>query len=215
MRRTPLQIKQAELPLTLRGYSRSATDQLLEEVADDYEAALWQRKDLRDRLAALEAERAGYEEQQRLISATLVHATRLAGALEREARRRARKLVKRAQSHADAMTSAVECERDRLLEEAGGAEAERDLLRRQVRRLRLLAEDTRTGLSAHLTAALERIQAESAAGGDAMRVAPAPSVLDDLRPDLGESALWTLEEPPGSEASQAGTLAPEVSTEPG
>lgn len=215
MRRTPLQVKQAELPVTIRGYSRAATDRLLTEVADDYDAALWERKDLRDRVAALEAERASYEEQERLISATLVRATRLAGALKLEARRRARRLVQRAQSDAGAMRTAAERERDRLLEESKVVRAERDRLREGVRRLRLLAEETRTGLSAHLTAALERIQAETAAGKHVMPVPPEVSVLEDLRPEVGESALWTLEEPPGSEAPHAGTLVPEISTEAG
>ncbi len=188
MPRTPLEVKQIDLPVSARGYNRAATDQLLKEVATDYEAVWWERKDLRDEIERLESERAGLAEQERLVSGALMAARGLAERLRREARRRAKALVRRAEEDASELVAAAERERDRLAEEALAAEWERDRLLEEVRRLQSLAAETRTDLSGYLTAALERIASETGVEAKELRPEPEAPLADDLRAEAREAA---------------------------
>jgi cell division initiation protein len=76
---TPVEIRHIDLPRAwLRGYSRGAVDELLEEIATTLEEVWQERAHLAERVRELEVEDEKHQELERLLHSTLVSAERAA-----------------------------------------------------------------------------------------------------------------------------------------
>jgi cell division initiation protein len=141
---TPVEVRHISFARRPLGYSRTAVDALLGEVVESFEAVWRDRADLRDELDRLEGELARYKELDVLLRNSLVSAERTADELRAQAGREAGLIVEQA--------------RARALEIAAGAEAERERIRADVRRLKALEAEVRADCRAFLLAALDRVQ---------------------------------------------------------
>jgi cell division initiation protein len=101
MKVTPLDLRQAKLRITMRGYDRNEVDALLNEVADDYEQALRESDRLHQELLRLEAVVAEHREHERNLRNTLLTAQRLADEIREHAEQESRRIVEEAESRAD------------------------------------------------------------------------------------------------------------------
>ncbi len=151
------------------GYARGAVDRFLEEVTLSFEDVWRERADLRDEVERLEGELARYKELDVLLRNSLVSAERAADELRAQAGKEADTILEEA--------------RLRAREVVANAEAERERVRADVRRLKALEADVRAGYRTFLLTALDRLEDEldalaaSAAGAERARTAE----LLDLR----------------------------------
>ena len=143
----PVEIRHVKLPRGAAGYRRRAVDRLLEEIRMSYEDVWRDRADARDEIDRLEAELARYKELEVLLRNTLVSAERSADDLRAQARREADVILEEA--------------RVKAREIAGGAEAERERVRAEIRRLKALESETRRDYRAFLLAALDRLEGDT------------------------------------------------------
>lgn len=150
---TPVEIRHVRLPRRPLGYSRAAVDELLEDIVRSFEGAWRDRADLRDEVERLETEIARYKEVDVLLRNSLVSAEKAADELRAQAGREADTILEEARVRSREIT--VE------------AEAERERVRGEVRRLRSLEADVRAGYRAFLLTALDRLD-----GDTEERVAP-------------------------------------------
>jgi cell division initiation protein len=144
---TPVEIRHVELPRRPFGYSKAAVDRLLEEVRRSFEDAWRDRADLRDEVERLEGEVARYREVDVLLRNSLVAAERAADELRAQAGKEAAVILEEA--------------RVRAREIAADAETERERVRAEIRRLKALEGEVRTGYRAFLLAALDRLEDDS------------------------------------------------------
>ena len=75
---TPVEVRHAQLSRAPLGYSRRATDNLLESIAQSYEQTWWERADLRDEVERLQAELARFGDMERLLRDTMMSAEKAA-----------------------------------------------------------------------------------------------------------------------------------------
>jgi cell division initiation protein len=101
MKVTPLDLRQAQLRITMRGYDRNEVDALLNEVADDYEQALREADRLHQEVTRLEAIVAEHREHERNLRNTLLTAQRLSDEIREHAELEARRAVEEAESRAE------------------------------------------------------------------------------------------------------------------
>jgi cell division initiation protein len=101
MKVTPLDLRQAQLRVTMRGYDRNEVDALLNEVADDYEQALREADRLHQELLRLEAIVAEHREHERNLRNTLLTAQRLADEIREHAEQEGRRILDEAESRAE------------------------------------------------------------------------------------------------------------------
>jgi cell division initiation protein len=101
MKVTPLDLRQAQLRITMRGYDRNEVDALLNEVADDYEQALREADRLHQELLRLEAVVAEHREHERNLRNTLLTAQRLADEIREHAEQEGRRILDEAESRAE------------------------------------------------------------------------------------------------------------------
>jgi cell division initiation protein len=144
---TPVEIRHVRLPRRAFGYSRSAVDDLLARVTESFEDVWRERADLRDEVDRLEAEVARYKELDVLLRNSLVSAERAADELRAQAGKEADVMLEEA--------------RVRARETTAEAEAERERIRAEVRRLRSLEVEMRSGYRAFLLTALDRLEGDT------------------------------------------------------
>ena len=133
---TPVEIRHAELRRWfLRGYRRSAVEQLLNEIADSFEEVWRERADLSDRLEKLGVEASKHKELEALLRSTLMSAERAAQDMKEQARR-----------ESDLIVQEAHVEGRRIARDAA---AEKLRLEQEIRKLR-----------AQLRAALESLEVE-------------------------------------------------------
>jgi cell division initiation protein len=134
---TPNEIRQRELPRSLRGYSETETRQLIEEAAAAYEAALAELERVRDSASRRESD-------DEAIVKALLTAERAAEETVAEAKQEAAAILAEAGATAEKMTAEAQAVRDELAPERESiveqAQAEAALIRstseRQVETLR-------------------------------------------------------------------------------
>jgi cell division initiation protein len=144
---TPVEIRHVHLGRRPLGYDRGSTDRLLAEVAASFEDVWRERADLRDEIERLESELQRRREVEEALRNTLLSAERMADELRARAHREADLIVEEARVNARQVT--------------GAAEAERERLRTEIRRLRSLETDVRAQYRAFLLAALDRLEGET------------------------------------------------------
>ena len=143
---TPVEIRHVKLGARPFGYDRRATNRLLEEIRESFEAVWRERADLREENERLEGDLARYRELEILLRNTLISAERTADELRSQAHREAELIVEDA--------------RARAREVVAGAETERDRVKGEIRRLKSLEADVRAGYRAFLLTALGRLEEE-------------------------------------------------------
>jgi cell division initiation protein len=115
---TPVELHHVQFRRGLRGYSPSAVDRMIEEIADSFEEVWRQRADFADRIEQLEGELARHRDLETLLRTTLVSAEKSAHEQKDQARREAGIILAEAHAEARAVTRAAASERERLLAEA-------------------------------------------------------------------------------------------------
>jgi cell division initiation protein len=144
---TPVEIRHVRLGRRPLGYERGTTDRLLADVAASFEDVWRERADLRDEIERLESELHRQREVEEALRNTLLSAERLADELRARAHREADLIVEEARVKAREIT--------------GGAEAEREGIRNEIRRLRSVESQVRADYRAFLAAALDRLEGET------------------------------------------------------
>ena len=115
---TPVELHHVQFRRGLRGYSPSAVDKMIEEIADSFEEVWRQRADFADRIEQLEGELARHRDLETLLRTTLVSAEKSAHEQKDQARREAGIILAEAHAEARAVSRAAAAERERLLAEA-------------------------------------------------------------------------------------------------
>ena len=144
---TPVEIRHVALARKPLGYDRTATDELLADVAASFEHVWRERADLRDELEELESELARQKELEQALRNTLLSAERMADDMRAQARREADVIVAEARSAARDIVSSAETERERI--------------RTEIRRLREVETGVRADYRAFLLAALDRLESDT------------------------------------------------------
>ena len=143
---TPVEVATPSFPGLWLGDSRRATDNLLESVAQSYEQTWWERADLRDEVERLQAELARFKDMERLLRDTMMSAEKAAEDLRSQLRREYDMLLQEARLKA----------REIVLE----AEAERERIRAEIRRLQTDRSEVQASYRSFLQSALERLDRE-------------------------------------------------------
>jgi cell division initiation protein len=147
---TPVEIRHVHLGRRLFGYDRGATDDLLEQIVESYEAVWRERADLREELERMEGEIARFKELEVLLRNTLLSAERSADDLRAQARREAGLILEEARAKARETTVSAEAERERV--------------RAEIRRLKSLQIDMRAEYKAFLLRSLDRVESDTETG---------------------------------------------------
>ena len=111
---TPVEIRHVKLGKGFWGYSRSATDELLDEIVVSFEEVWRERADLEDKLERLESDISRYRDLETLLRKTLVSAERSAQELKEQARREADVLLTEAHAEARLIKQRALAEREHL-----------------------------------------------------------------------------------------------------
>ncbi len=114
---TPVEIRHVSLARRPLGYGRAATRELLDEIAESFEAVWRERADLLDRVEGLESELSRHRELEALLRATLVSAEGAARELKDQARREADLVVSEAHAEARSIARRALAEQERLRSE--------------------------------------------------------------------------------------------------
>jgi len=110
----PVEIRHVKLGRGILGYSRAATERLLDEITASFEDVWRERADLTDKVEQLEGDLVRYRELESLLRATLVSAERTAAELKDQARREADLIVGEAHSEARSITRQAIADNERL-----------------------------------------------------------------------------------------------------
>jgi cell division initiation protein len=144
---TPVELRHVDLPRRPFGYRRTSVDALLDDVVRSFEDVWRERADLRDEAERLEGEVARYKELDVLLRNSLVSAERAADELRTQAGKEADVILEQARLHAREITAEAEAERERV--------------RTEIRRLKALEAEVRAGYRAFLLTALDRVEADT------------------------------------------------------
>jgi len=144
---TPVEIRHVKLPRRPFGYDRGETDGLLDDIVASFEQVWRERADLRDQFEDLEAELTRQKEIEGALRNTLISAERMADDVRTQARREADVIVAEARASARDIVS--------------GAEAERERVHNEIRRLRTLEVTVRAEYRAFLMSALDRLEGDT------------------------------------------------------
>jgi cell division initiation protein len=120
---TPVEIRHVKLGRGILGYSRAATERLLDEITASFEDVWRERADLTDKVEQLEGDLVRYRELESLLRATLVTAERTAGELADQARREADLILGEAHAEARAILRRASAENERLRADSGRVRA--------------------------------------------------------------------------------------------
>ncbi len=120
---TPVELRHVQVGRSLFGYNRATVEQVIEEVAESFEATWRERGELADQVDALEKQVAELRRREDLLTHTLVAAEQAASDVRDRAKREADSIVTEAQNDARALARSAHEERERLLLEARRIEA--------------------------------------------------------------------------------------------
>lgn len=114
---SPVEIRKLEIGRSLLGgYRREGVNELLNEIADNFEDVWRERADLAERVQELEAEAAKHHELETLLRSTLVSAERAAQEMKEQARRESDLIVQEAHAEGRRVTMEARGEKRRLEE---------------------------------------------------------------------------------------------------
>src|SRR5579872_4470633 len=120
---TPVELRHVRVGRSFFGYNRAMVEQVIEEVAESFEATWRERGELADRVEALEKQIAELRQREDLLTQTLVAAEQAASDVRERARREAEAIITEAHSESRAIARAAQAERERLVLESRRIEA--------------------------------------------------------------------------------------------
>jgi cell division initiation protein len=120
---TPVELRHVRVGRALLGYKRGAVQDLLTELADNFETVWRERHELADRVETMEQEVAHLRSREQALTQTLVVAEQAAARVRDQAKREAELILAEAHGEARSVTRDAEGERHRLLAEARRIEA--------------------------------------------------------------------------------------------
>jgi cell division initiation protein len=135
---SPLDIRQAKFPSTMRGFDRAEVVAFLAQAADGYEQALRENDRLRQDVARIESSLGQYRDLEDSLKSTLMSAQKLADDMRANATQEAARIVREAEGHAELM-----------LQKAG---ARQEDVQREIDGLRLKRREAETGLESIISA---------------------------------------------------------------
>ena len=144
---TPVEIRHVDLGRSLFGYDRTATDKLLDDVTRSFEDVWRERADAREEIERLETELAHYKDLESLLKNTLVSAERASDELKVQAHRESDVVLEQARMKAREIVTEAETERERV--------------KGEIRRLKALEAEMRSGYRTFLLAALDRVDGDT------------------------------------------------------
>jgi cell division initiation protein len=115
---TPVELRHVKVGRTLFGYNRGKVEELLDEVADSFEAVWRDRGELSDQVEDLQKQLTDLRAREQLLSQTLVAAEAAAAEMREQARREAELIVAEAHQDARSVARNAQADRDRLISEA-------------------------------------------------------------------------------------------------
>lgn len=114
---TPVEIRHIKPARGLFGYRRDPIDALLAEIAGSFEDVWRERADLADKVEQLDSDLVRYKELEALLRTTLVSAEKAAVTLKEQAGKEADLILEEARVEARSITRGAQADRDRLLGE--------------------------------------------------------------------------------------------------
>jgi hypothetical protein len=115
---TPVELRHVKVGRSLFGYNRATVEQLIEEVAQSFEATWRERGELTDKVESLEKQITELRGREHLLTQTLVAAEQAASDVRERARREAEAIVQEAHNEARAVGRNAHSERERLFVES-------------------------------------------------------------------------------------------------
>ena len=107
MRVTPLDIRNATFPSSLRGYAREEVNAFLDMISDDYEGLLRESESLREKVIRLETQVERLSSNEAILQETLTTAQRLSEDLKRTAVKEAEIMIGEAEVKAEKVLDAA------------------------------------------------------------------------------------------------------------
>jgi hypothetical protein len=115
---TPVELRHVKVGRSLFGYNRATVEQLIEEVAQSFEATWRDRGELADKVESLEKQIGELRGREHLLTQTLIAAEAAASDVRERARREAEAIVQEAHHEARAIGRSAHAERERLFVES-------------------------------------------------------------------------------------------------
>jgi cell division initiation protein len=114
MSMSPVEVRHQHLRRGVLGYRRRPVKELLDQVADSFEAVWRERAELADRVEQLESDLERHVELEGLLRSTLISAERAAQEQRERARREADTIIGEAHAEARTVTREARGEKERL-----------------------------------------------------------------------------------------------------
>jgi cell division initiation protein len=111
---TPVELRHVRVGRSLLGYNRAMVEQMIEEVAESFEATWRERSELSDRVEELEKQIVELRRREELLTHTLVAAEQAASNVREQARRTAEMILSEAQQEARALLRSAQTRRETL-----------------------------------------------------------------------------------------------------
>lgn len=125
MKVTPLDLRQAQLKTSIRGYDRAEVTASLADAAGAYEHALQDQEQLRHELARVEVILAEHRGQERHLHNTLLTAQRTADEVRERAHQDAARMVREAESRVDRLLRQAQAQLEDIQREIDGLRSKR------------------------------------------------------------------------------------------
>jgi cell division initiation protein len=115
MRITPRDVKQQQFTVRMfRGFDVQEVDAFLDDIAEDYEAALKENVALKEQVAALEERARAFSDLEKTLQDSIVTAQRMSEEIKANARKEAQLLVEEAQLRAEKLLEETRTEEARI-----------------------------------------------------------------------------------------------------
>lgn len=115
---TPVEIRHIKLSRSLFGYTRSAVDELLDDIVESFEQVWRERADLVDKIERVEEDLVRYRELETLLRTTLVSAERASQDLKEQARRETQVMLDEAHAEARRIRREASADLERMRSES-------------------------------------------------------------------------------------------------
>ena len=115
---TPVEIRHIKLSRSLFGYTRSAVDELLDDIVESFEQVWRERADLADKIERVEEDLVRYRELETLLRTTLVSAERASQDLKEQARRETQVMLDEAHAEARRIRREASADLERMRSES-------------------------------------------------------------------------------------------------
>jgi cell division initiation protein len=115
MRITPLDVKQQQFTIRMfRGFDVQEVDAFLDDIAEDYEAALKENAALKEQVTALEERTRSFSDLEKTLQDSIVTAQRMSEEIKANARKEAQLLVEEAQLRAEKLLEETRTQEARI-----------------------------------------------------------------------------------------------------